>query len=225
VRRITTTQRQQPTPICPCGCKVDATQEHIIKVATIDANIMSLNLWTVMVCDLYCGKLTVRSNLKVTGSITASHKVFGADKNQGELHHHGSIFYILWSSVHQVSSLSTTDTSTTVTWATTAAHGLDHGDTVHISSLPNNPGPITEVNGVPASELVGTHVIIAVPSATTFSITVTTAATSTGNSTDPVPIVRIDRYRHTDMNDSTVSWLNSTTLPTPAHTNVESCYA
>ena len=181
-------------------------------------------------CDRFsCENLIVSgsviNDLNVTGSISASHKVFGADKNQGELHHHGSIFYILFKAVHQISSLDTTSASTTVTWTTTAAHGLDSGDTVHISALPDNPGEITEVNGIPASELIGTHVITAVPSTTTFSMSVTSAATSTGSSTDPIPVVRIDRYRYTDMNDSTVSWLNSTTLPTPAHTNVESFYA
>jgi len=172
----------------------------------------------------YCNTL-IATDVQCSGSITASHKVFGADKNQGELHHHGSIFYILFKAVHQISSLDTTNASTTVTWTTTAPHGLDSGDTVHISSLPNNPGTITEVNGIPASDLIGTHVITAVPSTTTFSVTVTSAATSTGNSTDPIPVVRIDRYRYTDMNVSTVSWLNSTTLPTPAHTNVENFYA
>jgi hypothetical protein len=171
-------------------------------------------------CDIFSC-----SELKCTGSVTSTHKIFGAEKNQGELHHLGSIFYIKWSAVHQASSLTTTDTSTAVTWTTTRPHGLVLGDTVHISALPNNPSVISQVNGIPASELVGTHVVTAVPTATTFSLAVTTPASSTGNSTDPVPLVRIDRYKYTDMNASTDSWLHATTLPTPAHTNVEIFYA
>jgi hypothetical protein len=164
--------------------------------------------------------------LRCTGSITSTHKVIGADKNQGELHHNGSCFYIKWSAVHQISSLLTTNTSTTVIWITTAHHGLASGDTVHIGSLPLNPGVISEVNGIPASDLVGTHVVTAVPSTTKFSVTVTTPASTSGYSTYPVPVLRIDRYRSTDMNASgPVVWTNSTTLPTPTHTNVEIFYA
>ena len=172
----------------------------------------------------FCTTL-IADNIQCTGSITAAHKVVGASMNQGELHHNGSVFYIKFSAVHQVSSVANVSGSTNVHFTTTAAHGLSQGDTVHISALPNNPGPITVVNGVPGSELTGTHVITAVQSSTSFTIAVTTPATSTGTSTDAIPLVKVDRYRFTDMNSSTPTWGNSTTLPTPSHTNIEMFYA
>lgn len=173
----------------------------------------------------FCTTL-IADNIQCTGSITAANKVFGASKNQGEMHHHGSIFYILWSAVHQVSSMATTSGSTNVHVTTTAPHGLAQGDTVHIGSLPNNPGAITEVNGVPASEIEGTHAITAAQSSTSFTIAVgaNAAATASGTSTAATPLVRVDRYRFTDMNSSTATWQNSTTLPTPSHTNIELFY-
>lgn len=174
--------------------------------------------------EVYCGKLTVRDSLQVAGVVNSSHKVIGQALNQGELHHLGSIFYIKWSAVHQAGELETTSGSTTVTWTTTGKHGLAMGNTVHISALPNNPGVITEVNGVLASELVGTHQVTATPSLYEFSIAVTTQATATGSTTDAVPLVRIDRYRYTDMSNSDPTWTNATTLPSPGHTNTESFY-
>ena len=163
-------------------------------------------------------------DLRCNGSITSTHKVFGAEKNQGEMHHNGSYFYILWSAVHQASELDTTNASVTVTWTTNSDHGLASGDTVHISSLPTNPGEITEVNGIPASDLTGTFVVQSVVTTTSFSVVVGTSATSTGTSTAAIPKIRIDRYKYTDMNSSDATWAFSTTLPSPSHTNAEVFY-
>ena len=168
----------------------------------------------------YCDEL-VATTIKCSGIITASHKVFGAAQNQGQMHHHGSIFYIKWSAVHQCSSLATTSGSSTVTWTTTAAHGFEVGDTIHISSIPNNPGVITAVNGILSSDLKGPHVILTLPSTTTFSVSVATNADTTGSSTVAVPFVRRDRYRYTDMASNDTTWSNATTVPTPSHTNTE----
>lgn len=168
------------------------------------------------------GKLNC-DELTVTGAITGSHNVLGADKNQGELHYDGSIFYIKWSGVHRVGTINTTNGSTSIHIGTTSPHNLSQVDTVHISPVPFNGEVITEVSGIPVSEIVGTHVITAVQTTTSFTIQTTTPATSTGTVTNAVPLVRVDRYRYTDMNSHSY-WLDSTTLPTPAHINTELFY-
>ena len=183
--------------------------------------------------EVYCGALKVREDLTVAGringdltvdgSITAKSKLIGEANNLGELHHNGSVFYIKWSAVHQAASLTTVDASDEVTWATTAAHGLAQNDVVHVSAPPPNPTPITEVNGIPAAELTGTFTV---QSATTntFTVQVATAATSADTSTQAIPLVRVDRYKYTDMNATNNTWTVSTTLPTPSHTNTEIFY-
>ena len=183
--------------------------------------------------EAYCGSLKIREDLTVAGringdltvdgSITAKSKHIGDANNLGELHHSGSIFYIKWSAVHQAASLTTVDASDEVTWATTAAHGLAQNDVVHVSAPPPNPTPITEVNGIPAAELTGTFTV---QSATTntFTVQVATAATSAGTSTQAIPLVRVDRYKYTDMNATNNTWSVSTTLPAPSHTNTEIFY-
>ena len=184
--------------------------------------------------EAYCGSLKIREDLTVAGringdltvdgSITAKSKHIGDANNLGELRHNGSIFYIKWSAVHQVASLTTVDASSDVTWTTTAAHGLAQNDVVHISAPPPNPTPITEVNGIPAADLTGTFTVRSTPTATTFTMQVATAATSAGTSTQAIPLVRVDRYKYTDMNATNNTWSVSTTLPAPSHTNTEIFY-
>lgn len=167
-----------------------------------------------MSCEtLDCNKVTV------SGPITGSHKVFGSAMNQGELHHNGSIFYIKWTAVHQIDAIQTGMLNSNVNLETTAPHGLSQGDTVHIGQIPFNNGVISDINGIPASEIVGVHVISAAHTSTNFTIVVPSQAIASGTVTNAVPLVKIDRYRYTDMNDSTGTWLNSTTLPTALHTN------
>ena len=166
----------------------------------------------------------IANTVECSGVITSANKQFGPQYNQGELHHNGSVFYIKWPAVHQCSSLATTSGAATATWTTSAAHGLSQSDTIHIGSIPNNPGVITEINGIPASELSGTHVVTAVPSSTTFTYAVTTAADTTGSSTLGVPHVRIDRYKSIDLATNATTWTHGTTVPTPTHTNTENFF-
>ena len=126
--------------------------------------------------------------------------------------------------MHQLSALETTQGSLNIDWTTTAAHGLAQGDTIHIGSIPSNPNPITEVNGIPADELKGTFQVLATPTTTKFTVQVSTAANTTASDNSAVPLLRIDRYRYTDMAASTATWQNGTTLPTPSHTNIELFY-
>jgi hypothetical protein len=86
--------------------------------------------------------------------------------------------------VHQCDTLTTTNTSTDVTWTTTANHGLEVGDTIHIGRL---QGPILAVNNILATELTGTQLITAVPTNVSFTYAVTTAANATNTTAAGTP--------------------------------------
>jgi hypothetical protein len=125
------------------------------------------------------------------------------------------------------SGIKTTNGVAKATFVTTAPHDLEVGDTIEIGSFPSNL--ITEVNGIPASELVTpqTHVIIAIESPTEFTISSVTVATSTGTDTSALPLVRINRFIYSDMALATstpVVWDRRTTKPAPSHTNTAMWY-
>ena len=165
--------------------------------------------------------LLLCNEIKCTGQIQGGNKLIGPEYNQSHLDHNGSVFYIKWSAVHQCDTLTTTDTSTDVTWTTTANHGLEVGDTIHIGRL---QGPILAVNNIPATELTGTQLITAVPSATSFTYAVTTAANATSTTAAGTPHVRCDRYKSIDMATNATTWTHGTTQPAPTHTNIENFF-
>lgn len=165
--------------------------------------------------------LLLCDEIKCTGQIKGGNKLIGPEFNQSHLVNVGSVFYIKWSAVHQCDTLTTTDTSTDVTWTTTANHGLVIGDTIHIGRL---QGPILAVNNIPATELVGTHVITAVPTTTSFTYAVATAANATSIAPSGTPHVRCDRYKSIDMATTDTTWTHGTTEPAPTHTNIENFF-
>lgn len=69
--------------------------------------------------------------------------------------------------------VATTNTSNTLTITDTGGHGAGPGDTVTLSGS-------SAVNGVPADEINTSHTILTTPTNTTFTIQVSTSATSTG---------------------------------------------
>jgi len=159
----------------------------------------------------------IADEIQVTSQLRASHKVIGPDeKNLVQLHQNGSIFYLKYPVTHQISKMETSDQTSEVTFTTNAAHNLSNGDTVHISDSFED----AIINGVPTSELIGTHQVASVED-TTFKI----ATVSPGDNDGDIPVsplVRIDRYKYIDMADPTAtSWSNSTTIPSPSHTNNE----
>ena len=160
--------------------------------------------------------LLLCDEIRCTGQISAVTKKVGPDKNQSFLDHNGSVFYIKWTAVHQCESLSTINSSLSVTWNTTADHNFEIGDTIHISSA----GLSLTINNIPISELSGTHVITNNPSATSFSYEVNTAANATSTSSAGTPFVRCDRFKSIDMATDASDWTSGTTLPIPLHTNV-----
>jgi hypothetical protein len=178
--------------------------------------------------EAYCTKL-VASSIECTGQIQAESKVFGADsKNLGQAHFNGSVLYFKYNQVHQASQISTTSGQAKAFVTTNNTHGLLVGDTVHIGSFPPNPNAITAVNGIPVTEIVGTHQVAAIISTFEFTITTTTSATSTGADTLAIPLVRIDRYVSTDLalgSNVTITFTRGTTVPVALHTNTELFYS
>ena len=165
-------------------------------------------------------KLLTADEIIVSGNVTAQHKKFGPEFNQGEIHHNGSVFYLKWSAVHQCVSVDTTNGAATATWNIAADHNLLVGDVVHIGRILN----VATVNGIPSSEFTGTHVLTVVTTRS-FTYVTTTNANLTGNSTAVTPQMRIDRYKYIDLATHATTWYNSTVVPvTSTHTNVEPFY-
>jgi hypothetical protein len=167
-------------------------------------------------------------SIDCTGSITANHKVFGEDElNRGQAHQHGSMLHFKYHQYHATSGIKTTNGVAKATFVTTGNHDLEVGDTIEIGSFPSNL--VTEVNGIPASELVTplSHVVDTVDTTTEFTILSTTLATSTGTDTSALPLVRINRFIYSDMalaTSTAVVWSRSTTKPAATHTNTAMWY-
>lgn len=168
--------------------------------------------------ECYAGKLMADS-IQVRDGAQSSYKKIGPAKNEGEIHHNGSIFYIKWGSIHQVTQVQTTDASAYIKY-TSATHGnLQVGDTIHISNSFSGP----DVGGIPVSELTGEK-LVAAKTATTFTIATSTPANTTATHAE-TPLVKIDRYKYIDLDLGYPNeWSSSTTLPSPSHTNTEVFY-
>eukprot|EP00966_Prymnesium_polylepis_P300649 6947759-Prymnesium_polylepis.1 len=174
--------------------------------------------------EAYCTKL-VASSIECTGSIVASHKVFGADsKNLGQAHFIGSMLYFQNHQIHQIDLVATVLNTSEVTITTTAAHGLVVGDEIHMSEVPANPTVFTDVNGMVLSHFTGSHAVTHVDSTTVFRFSAGGNATTTGVAVNVLPLIRIDRYVSTDLaiaSDQPVAWTRGTSVPIPSHTNTE----
>ena len=129
--------------------------------------------------------------LRATGQIKGGNKLIGPELNQSHLDHNGSVFYIKWSAAHQCNNLSTINSSRNITWNTTANHGFEVGDTIHIA--PGGGGFLT-INNIPTTELTGTQIITAIPSLVSFTYMVTTTANTTSTTAAGTPLVVL---RHT----------------------------
>jgi len=77
-------------------------------------------------------------------------------------------------------TITTTINSSTITVTTASNHGASVGDYVTLSSFGGGSGLAT--NGIPATDINLDHKIVSVPSATTLTVEVNSAATSSGTS-------------------------------------------
>ena len=140
--------------------------------------------------------------------------------NLCQIHQKGSIFYLKWSHVKDVTAIATTNGSADIVLSV-AGHGLATGDSIFIQDLGATTG---DVNGIPFADIKGARVAGTIANANEIPITADSAATSTASETAITPLVRIDRYKYTDMAVSNATWQFATTEPTATHTNTNIWY-
>jgi hypothetical protein len=158
----------------------------------------------------------ITGSTAVSGSVTSSHKQVGSDdKNLVQIHQNGSIFYLKWSHVEEINSFETTINSQVVIISVTG-HGLQNGDTVHIEDFTGVP----DINGIPSESIQGARLVTQIDDSELFRFNAGAIATSTGVVNNVNPLIRVDRYKRTDMAQSNATWVCSTTEPAPSHTNI-----
>ena len=165
--------------------------------------------------EVYCGTL-IADSIKTNQAIQSSHKVLGEDdKNLVQMHQNGSLFYLKWSHVEEINSFETANNSQVVIISVTG-HGLQSGDTVHIEDLSGVP----DINGIPSESIQGARVVTQIDDSELFRFNAGAIATSTGVINNVNPLIRVDRYKRTDMAQTNATWVCSTTEPTPSHNNI-----
>lgn len=162
---------------------------------------------------LVAGTISAES-ITTNQAIQSSHKVIGKEKNHTQIHQKGSIFYLKWSHVEQITSFTTTSGSTSVT-ITINGHGLATGD---FFTIENIGAGTPDINGIAFEDIHGARAVSAI-SGNDITFTAGAPATSTGTETSVQPLIRIDRYKFTDMATSDANWSYATTEPTAPHTN------
>ena len=175
---------------------------------------------------LIAGPLNVDTsgNIVTTGSLQSAHHQIGGTYDKTDLRQHNSIVYLKFDENHQCSSVSTVNGDSDITWTISVNHNLQVGDSVAIGSYAN--GGNADLNGIPHVSCVGSFLVTAVPTATTFSVDTTQNATGSGVVSGVTSICQIQRYKYLDMHSTGVTWQHSTTLPTSAgHTNPEAFFS
>lgn len=166
--------------------------------------------------------ITLNAPVTASSSVASSHKVIGSDSmNLGQIHQKGSVFYLKWSHVEQVTEITTTNGSANIS-LTVAGHGLNTGEYFYIQNLGAGAG---DANGIPFADIRGGlagggRVAGTITDNNKIPITALSAATSSGTTTTLTPIIRIDRYKFIDMAKSDAVWNFATSEPNPPHTNV-----
>lgn len=174
---------------------------------------------TTSIDNVFITNLRVLNALTVDGPTTSSHKTIGADsKNRVQMHQNDSLFYLKYSHVLQIDSFTTTDASNEVLLTLNDPHGVANGDTIHIDTITG----VADIGGIDVASIQGTRVVHAVHATDGDKLTLQlgVAATASELVAAVQPLVRIDRYKSTDMLIANGLWVASTALPTPAHTNL-----
>ena len=131
------------------------------------------------------------------------------------MHQVGSAFYIKYSHFIQIDSFQTTANSNVVIVAFNGAHAVTNGDTVHIDTIMD----AVSIGGIPVASIHGTRLVHAVEDSTIFRLQLGVTASASELTTSVQPLVRVYRYKSTDMRASDGTWTASTVVPTPTHTN------
>ena len=175
---------------------------------------------------LVTGPLNVDTsgNIVTTGSLQSAHHQIGGTYDKTQLRQHESIVYLRFDENHQCSSVSTVNGDSDVTWVLSVVHNLVVGDTVAIGTYGN--GGNADLNGISHAACVGSFLVTAVPTTTTFSVDTTINATSGGTVPGVTSICQIQRYKYLDMHSTGVTWQYSTTIPASAgHANPETFFS
>ena len=172
--------------------------------------------------EAYVGRLIVSESveiagtLKTTQSVQSNHKVVGSDdKNLVQIHQTGSIFYLKWSHIEQITLFETTANSTEVV-VVVIGHNVEPGNVFVVDSLAG----VADINGIIAEHIEGPRTVSSIGDSTIFRFNAGGPATTTGTIYGVEPLIRIDRYKFIDLATSSATWSHSTTKPTPPHTNI-----
>ena len=173
--------------------------------------------------EAYVGRLIVSDSIdiagkvKTNGSVQCSHKVVGEDdKNLVQIHQTGSIFYLKWSHVEQITTFETTANSTEVV-VVVIGHNVEPGDVFVVDSLAG----VADINGIIPEYIEGPRSVSSIGDSTIFRFNAGGPATITGTVYGVEPLIRIDRYKFIDLATSSADWSYSTTKPHPPHTNMK----
>ena len=172
--------------------------------------------------EAYVGRLIVSESIdiackvKTSGSVQCSHKVVGEDdKNLVQIHQTGSIFYLKWSHIEQITLFETTANSTEVV-VVVIGHNVQPGDVFVVDSLAG----VADINGIIPEYIEGPRSVSSIGDSTIFRFNAGGPATTTGTVYGVEPLIRIDRYKFIDLATSSADWSYSTTKPHPPHTNI-----
>ena len=173
---------------------------------------------TTSIDNVFINNLRVLNALTVDGPTTSSHKTIGANPlNLVQQHQIGSVFYLKYSHFIEITTFTTTMGSVDVVVTFNDPHRVKGNDTIHIDTITD----AAEIGGIDVAYIQGTHAVHDTDNADGAQLTLRLGAPAT--STDLVltvkPLVRIDRYKSTDMLTDIGLWAASTTLPTPVHVN------
>ena len=173
--------------------------------------------------EAYVGKLIVSDSVdiagkvKTSGSVQCSHNVVGSDdKNLVQIHQTGSIFYLKWSHVEQITTFETTANSTEVV-VVVIGHNVEPGDVFIVDNLAG----VADINGIIPEYIEGPRSVSSIGDSTIFRFNAGGPATITGTVYGVEPLIRIDRYKFIDLATSSADWSYSTTKPHPPHTNMK----
>jgi len=174
-------------------------------------------MWTILIDMLRLGDDVNAGKVTCDSMHIKNAKTLGNDhKNTVELEKAGnSVVYFKFNEYHQLSNFTTTNGSATVQVTVGTNHGVDAGDTVHISGV-----TLASMNGIPKAALTGSFTVTSKVSNTQFEFSATANAMATGNAgVAALALLLIQRYKSLDLYGDGVTWTHQTTKPTGAHTN------
>mgnify|MGYP007078086426 CR=1 FL=1 len=173
---------------------------------------------TTSIDNVFINNLRVLNALTVDGPTTSSHKTIGSDSlNLVQMHQNASLFYLKYSHIVEITTFTTTAGLVDVVVEFNGPHRVKPNDMIHIDKITD----AVDIGGIPVASIHGTREVYAVDGTdgTQLTLRLGVAAASNDIVTTVKPLVRIDRYKSTDMLTDDGLWTASTALPSPVHSN------